>query len=195
MTRLQNPGGLLYNNISGQYMDLKYKVTPGCYQYTSVVLSQKMCQLSGDRCSSKGTSNVNHINDDDVTNNSNPGVLLMKKRHNWPPAVPYACNYSRVSTCKHRRKQTGWRRRRHKTHRGASSVKWLVLITCLCLRGDYEPINQHACQLDVSKLVRTKWVERKRKTHTPQGNKVGFFFSFVALKQNHHSGYKGKGEY
>lgn len=79
MTRLQNPGGPLYNNIPSQYMDLKHKVTPGCYQYTSVVLSQKMCQLSGDRCPSKGTSNVNRINDDGVTNNSNPGVLLMKK--------------------------------------------------------------------------------------------------------------------
>ena len=61
---------------------------------------------------------------------------------------------------------------------GSNYVKWLVLITFLCLRGDYEHINQqHACQLEVSKPGKTsnegKWVEKNTRV-----NKVFFFFFF-----------------
>lgn len=66
---------------------------------------------------------------------------------------------------------------------GSNYVKWLALITFLCLRGDYEHINQqHVCQLEVSKPDRTRdggeWVkwEVQEWKKTLQGIKLGFSF-------------------
>ncbi len=67
--------------------------------------------------------------------------------------------------------------------RGFNYVKWLVLITFLCLRGDYEHINQqHVCQLEESKPDRTsdggEWVKREVQEwrKTLEGIKLGFSF-------------------
>lgn len=58
---------------------------------------------------------------------------------------------------------------------GSNYVKWVVLITFLCLCGDYEHINQHDCQWEVSKPGWTRdgaeWGVQWRKT---LGNKVFF---------------------
>lgn len=65
---------------------------------------------------------------------------------------------------------------------GSNYVKWVVLITFLCLCGDYEHINQHDCQLEVSKPGRTRdgaeWVERSGEK-TPQG--IKFFLLSLLL--------------
>lgn len=153
---------------------------------------------------------LNYINDYGVKgiNNNYQCVFLMNTRK-WLLTAPYACNYSQVGACKQAQKQTVRQQDGtgggKKTHRGGSSVKWLVLITCLCLHGDYEYINQHACQLEASKPARmrdgAKWVERERKnkrknknTHST-GNKVEFFFfSFAASKQNYYASRGRKAE-
>lgn len=72
---------------------------------------------------------------------------------------------------------------------GSNYVKWLVLITLLCLRGDYEHINQrHVCQSDVSSPGRTNdWGQWARwevqEMNTQEGREVFVFFLFSATSK------------
>lgn len=91
--------------------------------------------------------------------------------------------------------QKTWTGRPHKHSRwqsqtnilcgGSNYVKWLVLITFLCLRGDYEHINQqHSCQLEASDAAsRRDGGKRAARRKRLEGIKLDFFFFLVTLKQ------------